>query len=185
MDKPQIILLNGVGSVGKTSVARAVQEIAATPLLHVSMDAFMDMVPAKLIGHLDGITFETSFTQGAASTSIRTGDVVERALSGMRHAIVALAGQGNRLIVDDVWLGCGEAAEYHSLLAAYEVRVVGLFAPLDVIEERERSRKDRTLGLARWEFDRVHVGVNYDLEIETTSASPSDIAWIICRTFRL
>ena len=185
MNKPQVIVLNGVGSVGKTSVARALQEATATPFLHVSMDAFMDMVPAKLTGHVDGITFETSFVEGAASTSIRTGSVVERALSGMRHAIVALAAQGNRLVVDDVWLGCGEVAEYRSLLAAYEVRVVGLFAPLDVIEARERSRGDRTLGLARWEFDRVHLGVHYDLEIETTFLSPGEVAEVICRTFGL
>ncbi len=38
--KPQVIILNGVGSVGKTSTAQALQEIADRNFLHVSMDVF-------------------------------------------------------------------------------------------------------------------------------------------------
>ena len=185
MQPPQVILLNGVGSVGKSSVAQALQEAASTPLLHVSMDAFLDMLPTKLIGHPDGITFETEVVGGAAVTSIRTGRVVEQMLSGMRHAIAALAAQGNQLVVDDVWLGRGEIDEYHSLLSAYDLRVVGLFAPLDVLEERERLRGDRMPGLARWEFDRVHVGVSYDLKIDTECSSPEEVTKTICQAFGL
>ena len=45
----------------------------------------------------------------------------------MRHAIAAMAGQGNNLIVDDVLLG-QEKAEYAGLLSAFDVFVVGVFA---------------------------------------------------------
>ncbi|MDE1996547.1 MAG: chloramphenicol phosphotransferase, partial [Rhizobiaceae bacterium] len=34
----KILLLNGVGSAGKSSIARALQAIAAEPFLHVQMD---------------------------------------------------------------------------------------------------------------------------------------------------
>lgn len=40
----RIVLLNGVGSAGKTSVAKALRTIADEPFLHVQMDAFMDML---------------------------------------------------------------------------------------------------------------------------------------------
>jgi chloramphenicol 3-O phosphotransferase len=40
-----IIILNGVGSAGKSSIARALQDIAMQPYLHVPMDAFLDMLP--------------------------------------------------------------------------------------------------------------------------------------------
>jgi chloramphenicol 3-O phosphotransferase len=54
--------------------------------------------------------------------------------------------------------------------------MVGVFAPLAVLEERERLRKDRILGLARWQFDRVHQGIDYDLAVDTSVESPESCA---------
>ena len=61
---PHVIILNGVGSVGKTSTARALQTIAAKPFLHVSMDAFAEMLPERMLGHPDGMIFETVQSRG-------------------------------------------------------------------------------------------------------------------------
>jgi chloramphenicol 3-O phosphotransferase len=97
--------------------------------------------------------------------------VAARALRGMRRAVAALAAEGNNLIVDDVMLA-EEMEEYRSLLAGFQISFVGIFAPLAVIEERERLRRDRMIGLARWQFDRVHRGRTYDLEIDAASATP-------------
>lgn len=60
-----VIILNGVGSVGKTSMARALLGLAARPFLHVAMDAFLDMLPARLVGHADGLVFEDGVEAGA------------------------------------------------------------------------------------------------------------------------
>ena len=46
--RARIAVLNGIGSVGKSSIARALQAIASQPMLHVQMDAFLDMLPAAL-----------------------------------------------------------------------------------------------------------------------------------------
>jgi chloramphenicol 3-O phosphotransferase len=54
-----------------------------------------------------------------------------------------------------------------------------------VLEARERARGDRLIGLARWQLDRVHVGVAYDLEIDTTAASPLECARMIKAAFDL
>lgn len=185
MPRSQVIILNGVGSVGKTSTARAVQALAATPLLHVQMDAFLDMLPQAMSGHPDGMVFESFEEDGAPCVAIRTGPVADRALGGMRHAIAALAAQGNHLIVDDVMIGQGEAAEYRELLSAHDLHMVGLFAPLRILEDRERRRGDRQPGLARWQFKRVHRDVAYDLEIDTTELTPEDVARKICMAFGL
>lgn len=48
---PTVILLDGVGSAGKTSIARAFQEVARDPFLHVQMDGFFDMLPAGTSGY--------------------------------------------------------------------------------------------------------------------------------------
>jgi chloramphenicol 3-O phosphotransferase len=79
---PQIIILNGVGSVGKSSTAKALQQIAARPLLHVAMDVFLDMLPPAMFGHPDGLVFETIQEQGQPSIVIRSGPVLERGRPG-------------------------------------------------------------------------------------------------------
>ncbi|MES3028314.1 MAG: AAA family ATPase [Pseudomonadota bacterium] len=185
MSRSQVIILNGVGSVGKSSTARALQEIAARPFLHVAMDSFLEMLPAAMMGHPDGLVFEPGQEDGHPSIALRTGPVLDRAMQGMRHAIAAMAGQGNNLVVDEVMLGRGEARAYRELLLGHDLRIVGLVAPLDVLERRERERGDREIGLARWQFDRVHQGVVYDLEIDATATTPAQNARKICEAFGL
>ena len=184
-ERPQIVILNGVGSVGKTSTARALQEIAARPFLHVSMDTFIGMLPDRMFGHPDGMIFETVQEQGRPSVIIRTGPVMARMTRGMRRAIAALSAEQNDLVVDDVMLDPGEAIEYRSLLTEIDLRFVGLFAPLEVLEARERARGDRQIGLARWQFTRVHRGQTYDLEIETSASTPMHNARLIRDAFGL
>ncbi len=141
-------------------------------------------LPEASFGHPDGLVFETVQVDGKPAVVIREGPAAARAFRGMRHAIAALAAQGNNLIVDDVLLD-GAAAEYAALLALYRVRWVGVFAPLAVLEDRERQRGDRSIGLARWQYDRVHRGVTYDLEIDTSRATPIACAELIRQAFRL
>jgi chloramphenicol 3-O phosphotransferase len=93
----------------------------------------------------------------------------------MRHAVAAMAGQGNNLIVDEVMTE-KEAGEYRLLLQGFEMSMVGVFASLDVLEERERKRGDRMAGLARGQHSRIHKGIVYDLEIDTSNATPEDCA---------
>jgi chloramphenicol 3-O phosphotransferase len=179
-----VILLNGVGSAGKSSIAKALQTIAAEPFLHVAMDAFLDMMPARYWDHPDGLVFETVLQDGKPSVVIRSGPVVDRTLRGMRQSIAAMAHAGNNLIVDDVLLE-NEMAEYASLLADVTFHAVGVFAPLDVLEARERERADRLIGLARWQYDRVHHGKRYALELDTSNATPMECATLIKQRFGL
>jgi chloramphenicol 3-O phosphotransferase len=179
-----IILLNGVGSVGKSSIAKALQAITAEPFLHVQMDAFLDMMPERFWNHPDGLTFETVRQDGKPAVVIKSGPIVERMLRGMRHAVAAMARLGNNLIVDDVLIG-DELADYSAVLAGFNFHTVGLVAPLAVLEARERERGDRQIGLARWQFDRVHESKRYDLELDTSRAAPMECAEAIKQRFGL
>ena len=135
----QIILLNGVGSSGKSSIAKELQKIVGRPFLHVQMDDFCAMLPEALQDHPDGFAFEETSENGKPLAVIRTGPVGDRALRGMRHAIAAMAAQGNNLIVDDVMLE-NEREEYETLLSGFETFFVGVFAALEVLEARERQQ---------------------------------------------
>ena len=179
-----VILLNGVGSAGKSSIAKALQTITAEPFLHVAMDAFLDMMPVRYWDHPDGVTFETIQQDGKPSVVIHSGPVADRILRGMRLSVAAMARAGNNLIVDDVLIE-NEVVEYTALLADCNFRTEGVYAPLDVLEARERERGDRLIGLARWQYDRVHQGMTYDLEIDTSSATPEACALRIKQAFGL
>ena len=181
----RIVLLNGVSSVGKGSVAKALQRIASRPMLHVQMDAFLEMLPAAMFGAADGYTFETSERDGKPVTAVTSGPVLEAAMRGMRGAVAALAEAGNDLIVDEVMWDPEALADYRRRLAAFDFHVVALHAPLELIEQRERQRGDRDLGLARWQYDKIHGGMTYDLEVYTSLASADDCAHRIKRMFRL
>lgn len=184
--RPTVILLDGVGSVGKSSTARAIQTLAREPMLHVAMDGFLEMLPARMFGHPDGYIFEALQSDGQPAIAIHSGPVMERLLDGMRHAVAALAQQGNSLIVDDVMFSGGEAQAYRDLVSPHaDLHLVGLHAPLAVLEQRERDRGDREIGLARWQFDRVHQEMAYDLEIDTSQNTPSEVAAEICRAFEI
>jgi len=177
-------LLNGAGSAGKSAIAKALQTITREPFMHVAMDAFLDMLPEALWGHPDGIIFETLQDGGKPSVIIRSGPAAERLLRGMRHAIAAMARQGNNLIVDDVLLD-GDNAAYQAALAGLEVVRVGVFAPLEILEAREAARGDRMIGLARWQYDRVHKDMTYDLEVDTSHQTAMECAEMIRNKFGL
>jgi chloramphenicol 3-O phosphotransferase len=181
---PRIFLLNGAGSVGKSSIAKALQTITRDTFLYVAMDAFLEMLPETLWGHPDGIIFETVQEGGKPSVIIRSGPTAERLLRGMRYAIAAMVRQGNNLIVDDVLLG-GDDAAYEAALTGLDVVRVGVFAPLDILEAREAARGDRMIGLARWQYDRVHKGMTYDLEVDTNRQTAMECAELIRNKFGL
>tara|TARA_R100001143_G_scaffold63576_1_gene72208 strand:- start:1969 stop:2532 length:564 start_codon:yes stop_codon:yes gene_type:complete len=179
-----IVLLNGPGSVGKSSIARALQAITQRPMLHVAMDSFLDMIPERYLGHPEGLVFKSVLKDGYPATEITSGPVVARTLHGMRGAVAALAYAGNDLIVDDVLLG-NEISEYNEILAPYRFLKVGITAPVEVLEQRERDRGDREIGLARTQVDIVHRGIEYDLMIDSQQTGLEDCARLICEKFDL
>ena len=179
-----VVLLNGVGSAGKSSIARAIQIQAARSFLRMSTDAFLEMTPPRYLGHPDGWVFETLEQDGRPAIAVHVGVGIRTAFRGMRRAIAAMADAGNNVVVDEVIWG-DELADYRALLAAHDFKTVGVLASLDVLERRERERGDRDVGLARWQFDRVHAAADYDLTVDTSGASPDACARQIIEAFGL
>lgn len=99
---PRVVVLNGVGSVGKTSAARSLQRIASRPMLHIAMDNFIDMLPPPLLDDPAGMVFMHRRQNGHPVIDIHSGPIRKRLLRGMRYAIAAMASQDNDIIVDDV-----------------------------------------------------------------------------------
>ncbi len=181
----KIVILNGASSVGKTSTAKAIQEIASRPYMHVQMDAFLEMQPRRLDNHADGLLFQNIGSEQEPEIAVSSGPALQKLMAGMRGAVVAMVEKGNNLIVDDVLWDQKDFDAYRALLIEYDPKFVLLDAPLATIESRERARGDRVLGLARWQFDRVRQIRSYDLVVDTSKSDAVTCAGEIVAAFDL
>jgi chloramphenicol 3-O phosphotransferase len=181
----RVIVLNGVGSVGKSSTAKALQMLSRETFLHVEGDAFLDMMSPRLWGDPAGIIFERTQSDGQPSIKIEMGSALDRLMDGMRRSVAALAKAGNSCIVDDVMLSASDQKAYLDACSGIPIQFVALRAPLEIIEQRERERGDRLIGLARWQFPRVHKDIAYDFEVDTTTGQPKDIARAIASALQV
>jgi len=62
------------------------------------------------------------------------------------------------------------------LFADMPAYLIGVRCPLDVLERREHSRKNRTLGQGKLQFPVIHKYVEYDLDVDTSILSPEECA---------
>lgn len=169
----RVIYLNGPSSVGKSVLVRALQEKLDEPYLHAGIDRVIAMMPEK-INHWWGEPAEEGFSwkeiegpEGERMYELQKGPYAERVIELNRQLVLTMLENGHNVIIDDISFGKEEVDKWRELLKNYTVLYVGLHAPLDVIEERERARGDRLPGSTRWQYDHVHVGNTYDLDIDT------------------
>lgn len=98
-------------------------------------------------------------------------------MSGMHHADAALVGTGHRVVVNHVLWEPDWLRECVYLWRAFPVLFVGVRCPLPVVERREALRADRSAkGVVRWQFERVHTHGAYDLDVDTSTATPRECA---------
>ncbi len=163
-----IIVINGTSSSGKTSIIRALQQQLEPPYLEMGVDRFIFMLPKRYL--------ERPLWDDVLGKADQAGAVGRALCSGMHHAIAAAAHAGLNIVADHVlvekdWVD--ECARLFSDLPAY---LIGVRCPLEVLEERERLRTDRTLGQARIQFPVIHKYAMYDLDVDTSLLDPQQCA---------
>ncbi|MEU4522956.1 hypothetical protein AB0F52_30135 [Amycolatopsis sp. NPDC024027] len=97
-------------------------------------------------------------------------------MRGLHASVASLAGTGLDVIMDHCLVEPAWADELTAAFAGLDVLRVGVTCPLAVVEERERSRGDRTLGWASARFDVIHRYLPYDLTVDTSRDDPSGCA---------
>jgi chloramphenicol 3-O phosphotransferase len=181
----RIILLNGTSSSGKSTLVRAIQDRLPEPWIEIGIDRFVFALPKRYLDQpLWSEVFRYVRPDGRADGpfTIETGPLGERLVGGMHRTAAALAEGGLDLIVDHVLLEGRWLDEMAALWAQFRVLFVGVRCPLDVVIERERSRRDRTIGQAEAQFAVVHRRGGYDLEVDTSILSPEETASVIIET---
>ncbi|MFN2100946.1 phosphotransferase-like protein [Altererythrobacter sp. MF3-039] len=170
----KVIVLNGVSSAGKSSLARAIQHQARSTILHVEMDKFISFLPDGHELRPEWFRLEKTKVAGRELPRIRNGDRGAQLLKVMRGFVAQAADAGLDLVVDEVCEAI-EIADYRRRLRGCELYVAKVFAPIDIIETRERERGDRLVGLARGQAEYLHAGIEYDHEIDTSKATPEKL----------
>lgn len=163
-----IIFINGTSSSGKTSLLKALQKKLQEPYLDMGIDKFIWMLPSR---YLDRPLWDE-----VLGKALHAGPVGLSLFSGMHHAIAAAASRGNNVIADHALVEKAWVDECASLFAGMNAYLIGLYCPLEVLEQREKDRKDRTLGQARLQFDVIHKYTKYDLELDTSKLTTEECA---------
>ncbi|WP_413111814.1 chloramphenicol phosphotransferase CPT family protein [Thaumasiovibrio sp. DFM-14] len=162
---PDVILLNGTGSSGKTSLAKELQELLNHQYLNFSIDSVLYALPPSDLQHMM-----------AGRPIERDGFDYAQLVKGYHHSVRALLETGCRVIIDNAWIDKAEVDALNLILSGFDVVRVQVECDLAICEAREHARGDRAIGLAKWEFPQVHQHMHYDTSINTSCLSPAEAA---------
>jgi chloramphenicol 3-O phosphotransferase len=178
----RVVILNGASSVGKSTLIREfVESRAATGdcWIPVGIDDFIAKLPwqwfdiPKVRGPYgqDGLRFE-----GRADRMVPTvGGLGRRLFAVYRRVVATWARGGFNVVVGEVTFDREAAMDWEEALDGIAVTWIGIRCDPDEAAARERIRGDRVIGLARGLSRVVHAHLAYDLELDTTRATPEEL----------
>ena len=160
----QVILLNGPSSSGKSTLAKALQQLIADKRSEryevVSIDDFLKMSPTETIYEDD--VFEIS------------EDLCKRAREALETA--------DGIIIDHVITSKRIFEHLIENLSPYPMRLVRITCPLPLLKERELARGDRSPGSAEASVEYLYPKKGYDLVVDTGKESPAENTLLIFNT---
>ena len=169
---PQILLLNGGSSAGKTTLARSLQDALDGYWLRLGLDTLIDAAPRRLFG-VGGLELAAD---GSVSVGTDFVEVERQWMSG----VAAMAAAGAHLVVEDNFVsGPGAQQRWQEALRGLAVGWVGVHCAPHIAAAREAGRDDRIAGMAAGQAAAVHSGISYDLEVDTSETDPDDLARLV------
>ncbi len=189
--KPTIVLLSGISSSGKTSTAKALQEVLAEqhkPYVHLAIDDFVSLLPSqwcnldaskKIIQNPDGIVLKRTDDEKGPCINIELGSVGMNLVMAYMPVVATIARYGSNIIIDGVF-GTPYLHEAAKQFKDFRVYTIAVRCPLEIVEDRERSRGafGGFIGLARGytETSDVHTHPHYDFLVDTSALTPEQAA---------
>ncbi len=158
-----IVVLNGTSSSGKTTLARAFQELAGTVFLNFSIDSILYALPQSALHAL---------TAGNGIPNLPYPELDAAYYACVRE----LAALGRDLVTDNAIVTRAQAERMLDAVAGHRVLLVSVSCPAEVLEQRERARGDRRAGMAVRQAATIDQWLEYDLRIDTSVESVSAAA---------
>lgn len=166
-----VIFLHGASSSGKSTIARMLQKRIEKPFWHISIDHLRDA----------GVLPTERFKNG----DFCWADARSAFFDGFHGSLKAYADAGNDLILEHILDTKGWLESLAHLLAKHDVFFAAVHCPLEVLIEREAARADRPVGSAKQDFETIHVGKAYDIELRSEDGAEANTerlldAWRSC-----
>ena len=158
-----VVVLNGTSSSGKTTIARAFQELAPGLFLNFSIDSILYALPSSARDRI---------TNGADFSDLNIPNLVRAYYSCVRQ----LLDLGHDLVIDNAVTASYQAEALREAVEGHRVLMVGLDCSAEILAQRERERGDRRAGMAVAQHARIHTLLQYDLMIDSASESAHDAA---------
>ena len=174
------IVLNGTSCSGKSSIAAALQVIWPGPLQVTGIDTFLASQSKRFFA-IDGrvaagFSWVPVTIDGEPAFDVVPGPLGLGMIKASHAYWAACVGTGLDQVVDDVWLVPDQPAGLQDALSAANALWVGVHCPLAIAEQRERERGDRIVGTVRGQHARVHTFRKYDVDVDTSVATPQECA---------
>jgi chloramphenicol 3-O phosphotransferase len=177
------IVLNGTSCSGKSSIAAALQELWPRPLQVTGIDTFLAAQSKRFFaidGHVvAGFSWVPVTVDGQPAFHWVPGPLGLEMIKASHAYWAACAAAGLDQVIDDVWLVPDQPAGLQDALLAANTLWVGVQCPLAIAEQRERERGNRIVGTVRGQQGLVHTFREYDVEVDTSIATPRECAEVI------
>jgi chloramphenicol 3-O phosphotransferase len=174
------IVLNGTSCSGKSSIAAALQELWPRPLQVTGIDTFLAAQSKRFFaidGHVvAGFSWVPVTADGQPAFHWVPGPLGLEMIKASHAYWAACAAAGLDQVIDDVWLVPDQPAGLQDALLAANTLWVGVQCPLAIAEQRERERGNRIVGTVRGQQALVHTFRKYDVEVDTSIATPRECA---------
>jgi chloramphenicol 3-O phosphotransferase len=169
----QVIVLNGGSSSGKTAIARGLQAILPRPWLRLGVDDLIEALPPALLQSASGIAV-------GQRGEVGVGGGFREMESAWMAGVAAMARAGAPVVVEDVFLsGAASQQRTRVSLEGLDVLWAGVHCDPEIAAAREAARGDRTAGMAASQATIAHIGVSYDVEVDTSHTDPLECARVI------
>lgn len=164
--KGKIILLNGVSSSGKSTLAQKMTELMPDYLL-ISLDDIGDLMwkmrNKKRNPSTSELCVESNF-----EVSLKPY---------LFHRIISLVHDYSyNIIVDAVIDSAKVLKDLTTIFQDNEIIFVAVHCPIQELERREKARGDRPAGHAKSQLENFHKNIKYNVEVDTFSNTIDECA---------
>ena len=150
MEKGKIIILNGVSSSGKSTLAKVLQDRSPIPLYKLDIDDFILMAPDKFNDYANN---DYSVQYAFASKFF--------------HVVKLISDFGLSIVAPYMFFKNSDTLnEFRDLLAGYPVLVVNVLCPAEELQKREIARGDRTIGSAVSQLQLLETNFDNSLSVD-------------------